>query len=245
MNITIHPSNSRGFHDYGWLKSWHSFNFADYFNPVREKFGTIRVINDEVLAPGASIDFHEYRNLEMIIIPLSGELQLIEESGTESLIHDNEVQLISAGKGIEYSLVNVFDSDPTEYLQVWLFPKSKNTEPALWKNDFYAEDRHEQLQVIACPKICSNALSVNQDAWISRIDLQDESHYDYDLFRPHNQLLIFVIEGTLNLDDPNNGDHILATAESRDTVQITNLIRTVRISAKTDCSLLIIETPED
>lgn len=245
MKTHIHKSDSRGFHNYGWLKSWHSFNFADYFNPVREKFGIVRVLNDELLEPAQSLEFHEYKNLEILIIPLSGELELLEETGTGVKIKDNEVQLVSAGKGIEFSLLNVFDTDDTAYLQVWFFPKTKNTEPALWKNDFYKEDRQGRLQIIACPKVCSNALSINQDVWVSRIDLSPNTEYVYDLFRKENQLLIFIIEGSILVysDSVEKSSGIMA--ERRDTVEITDPSRSICIEAQTNCSLLFIETPAD
>lgn len=245
MKTNINASHNRGFHENTWLKTWHSFNFGDYFNPLREKFGVVRVLNDEVLAPAASTDFHEYRNLEILIIPLAGELELIEESGNGSIISDSEAQLVSAGKGINYSLTNILDTDPAEYLEVWLFPKSKNTEPALWKNDFYKEDRYEQLQIIACPKICSNALSINQNVWISRIDLKSQSEYDYDLFIKNNQLLIFVIDGSIQITETKSDNFQKMKADARDTVEISDIDRTVRLYAENNCSLLLIETPED
>lgn len=203
------------------------------------------MLNDEILESGQSIEFHEYKNLEILIIPLSGELELIEETGTGSKITDNEVQLVSAGKGFECSLLNAFDTDVAVYLQVWFFPKTKNTEPALWKNDFSKEDRQGRLQIIACPKVCSNALNINQDVWVSRIDLSANTEYHYDLFRKENQLLIFIIEGSILVysDCVDKSSGIMA--DRRDTVEITDSSRSICIEAKTNCSLLFIETPAD
>ena len=126
MNKVLHPAQSRGFADHGWLQSFHSFSFANYYNPQKMHFGVLRVLNDDEVAPSMGFGTHPHDNMEIISIPLSGELKHKDSMGNEAVIKTGEIQVMSAGTGIQHSEFNARPSDPVKLLQIWLFPNKKN-----------------------------------------------------------------------------------------------------------------------
>lgn len=245
MKVIIHKATERGFADYGWIKTYHSFNFADYFNPVREKFGVIRVLNDEVMEPGGRFEMHELKNLEIIIMPLKGVLEQEDNDGTKSLISPGEVQIISAGSGIRHSIGNASQTELAEVIQVWLFPKIKNTEPRYQVLQFPASDRQGKLQKIVSPSFISDILWTNQDAWISRTDLKTGGSLKYQLMKNENYILVFVLEGSVVLENYSNGLHERFEAGRRDSMELQQTGQEINLTALTDCNLLIIDAPPD
>lgn len=240
MKINIHKSEDRAFADYGWLKTWHSFNFADYFNPLRERFGVIRVLNDEIITPGNSFDLHEQKNLEIIIIPLKGEIKYLDQSGNKSILYHDDVQINSAGSGIVYSFGNNSESLPLEILQIWLFPKIKNIKPRIQCLQFNERERHGKFQMLVSPDVISDVLWINQETWISRIDLKGGQSIKYNLQKDENVLLIFVIEGSIQL----TGDDGIF-AKQRDSLEITDIDGPVELIASLDAKLLFLDVPFD
>lgn len=240
MRINIHKSNDRAFADYGWLKTRHSFNFADYFNPIRERFGVIRVLNDEIIEPGCGFYIHEQKNLEILLLPLNGELKYQDQTETKTTVGHDEALIISAGAGIIHAFGNNSESLPLEVLQIWLFPKVKDIEPRIQCSQFNARERKGKLQLIASPEIISDVLWINQYAWISRIELKKNQSYKYSLHKESNVLLIFVIEGSIQLmgDSDMVGYH-------RDSLEITEIDGPIEILASLDANLLIFDVPID
>lgn len=245
MKVHIHRAIERGYADYGWVKTFHSFNFADFFNPVREKFGVIRVLNDEVWDPGGKFEMHEHKNLEIIIIPLRGKLVQDDINKNKSIITSDEVQIISAGTGLQHSIGNNSRSDFAEVLQIWLFPKVKNTEPRYQVLQFPASDREGKLQKIVSPSLISDILWINQDAWVSRIDMKAGSSFEYNLMKNENYVLVFVLEGSVILKYDSSGVQQSYSAGRRDSIELQEILQALTLTAQSDCSLLFIDAPPD
>mgnify|MGYP000846018902 CR=1 FL=1 len=240
MKAGIHRANYRYFADYGWLKTWHSFNFADYFNPLRERFGVIRVLNDEVIAPGKGFDMHEYKNLEILLFPLNGELKYQDQSGHESTLSQDEVQIISAGSGITFAFGNNSNSLPLEIIQIWLFPKIKNINPRIQCLQFNERERHGKFQLIASPEVISDVLWINQQTWISEIDLLKGQSASYNIQKANNVIFIFVITGSILF-----GSNEDMEARQRDSVEITDIDGPWEFIANQDSKLLLVDAPRD
>lgn len=237
MKINIHKSHERGYADFGWLKTWHGYNFATYFNPLREKFGVVRVLNDDILEAGASFEMHPHANLEIVTIPLSGTLELNDASGASYKLNNEEVLIISAGSGITHAEANYSDYEPVHYLQIWVFPKIKNIQPRIQKLSFNKEERRGRFQQIVSPELISDVLWINQDVWISRIDIDQPYQGEYNLNKEGNMLLLFVIYGEVTMGGEKSTD--------RDIVEISEIDKAITFTAIQKTSLLFIETPVD
>lgn len=238
MKININHASERGFADYGWLKTWHSFNFSDYFNPLREKFGVIRVLNDEIIMPGESYELHHFKNLEIIVIPISGSITFLDDSGNESILDTNDVLLISAGKGISYLLKNKSDLETASLIQIWIFPKTKNEEPSVNIHKCKAEDDYTKQKLIVSSHFEDNVLQINQDAFLSRLNLISGQDFDYEPYNAQNVVLIFVIRGTIIIKDN-------LEAFEKDSIEIQKIEIPIKLRALSATQLLIIETIDD
>lgn len=238
MKININHAAERGFADHGWLKVWHTFNFSDYFNPLREKFGVIRVLNDEIIMPGESYEMHHYKNLEIIVIPISGSIIFLDNSGNESILDPNDVLLISAGKGISYLLKNKSNTEPASLIQIWIFPKTKNEEPSVNIHKCKADDDYTKQKLIASSHFEDNVLQINQDAFLSRLNLISGQDLDYNPYNTKNVVLIFVIRGSIIIKDD------LEVFE-KDSIEIKEIELPIKLRALSAAQLLIIETIDD
>lgn len=236
MGIIINKSNKRGFSDYGWLKVWHSFSFGEYFNPLREKFGVIRVLNEELLSPLSSLEMHEYRDLEIMLFPLDGSIQLEAPDRINKELTVGDVALISAGSGLKYALHNLSAEKPAGLLQVWFFPRIKNVEPSL--KLFINKDKNQQ-EIIIDP--FDKPKSLNQDVWVKQIRLKKDEELIHNLQNATNKVLAFVIEGEVII----KGEEETPAAGRRDTIEITEAGQPLILSAVQDSDMLIIETIPD
>ena len=129
MKTIIDKAASRGYFDHGWLKTHHTFSFADYYNPKRVPFGALRVLNDDWVAPSNGFDTHPHKNMEVVSIPLRGQLRHGDSVENVQTIVPGEIQVMSTGRGIYHSEYNGSDEEPVEFLQIWIFPKKENTPP--------------------------------------------------------------------------------------------------------------------
>src|SRR2546430_9955914 len=129
MKSFIHKAATRGHANHGWLDSWHSFSFAGYYNPERIHFGTLRVLNDDSVAAGGGFGRHPHDNMEIISIPLSGDLEHQDSTGKHEVIKQGDVQIMSAGTGIQHSEKNHNADQAVNFLQIWVLPKEKNIKP--------------------------------------------------------------------------------------------------------------------
>src|SRR5205085_6388817 len=166
-NKIIHRANTRGAADHGWLNAKHSFSFANYYNPDRIHFGVLRVLNDDTVATGMGFGKHPHDNMEIITIQLEGAIEHKDSMGNEGVIKYGDVQVMSAGTGIQHSEFNASKTEPLKLFQIWLFPNKKNVQPRYDQVTLDVKDRRNKLQQILSPKTDENNLWIHQDAWFS------------------------------------------------------------------------------
>ena len=243
--ITIHKETERGQSNLGWLTSRFSFSFANYYDPTKMGFGTLRVINDDIIAGGTGFGMHPHQNMEIITILLEGVLEHKDSMGNIGTIISGEVQVMSAGTGIYHSEYNHSLSEPLKLLQIWVLPKTKDIQPAY--NQAKYTLIQNQLQTIVSPDLL-NTLHINQNAYFSLY--QGNQDLDYELFDKTNGVYLFVIEGSVNVQIRQNENQKTTNLTQRDAVGIEelNTIGTnIKISPKTDSKInskiLIMEVP--
>lgn len=200
MEFTLHKAESRGFADHGWLKSAHTFSFANYYNPERIHFGVLRVLNDDYVAPGMGFGMHPHENMEIISIPLSGELEHKDSMGNISTIKKGDVQVMSAGTGINHSEYNPNEKEPVTFLQIWVIPNKKNVTPRYDQISLNIEDRNNKLQQILSPNPNNEGVWIHQNAWFN-IGKFDINHKEtYTLHNQNNGVYLFLLEGRLSVN---------------------------------------------
>jgi redox-sensitive bicupin YhaK (pirin superfamily) len=233
MEKVIHKAEDRGHANHGWLDAHHSFSFANYYNPERTRFGVLRVLNDDIIQAGEGFGTHPHDNMEIITIPLTGELAHKDSTGNKEVIRKNEVQIMSAGSGLTHSEFNNSKTDEINLLQLWVFPKERNIKPRYDQKVFEPADRQNKIQTLVSPKD-ENALWINQDAYFSRADIDKDVEVEYDLNTKKNGVYVFVIEGKIEFD----GELL----SKRDAVGITEADK-IKITAKEKSEVLLIEVP--
>jgi hypothetical protein len=162
--IEIRRANDRGHADHGWLDSWHSFSFADYYDPQHVQFGPLRVINEDRVVPGAGFGTHGHRDMEIISYVLDGELAHKDSTGTSSTIRPGDVQRMSAGRGVQHSEFNASHSQPVHFLQIWLLPDVNGIAPEYEERRFDESEKRGRLRLIASPQGDDGSVRIHQDA---------------------------------------------------------------------------------
>ena len=162
----IRRSHERGFADHGWLKSFHTFSFADYFDPEHVEFGPLRVINEDRVQAGAGFGTHSHRDMEIVSYVLGGELAHKDSMGNGSTIRPGDVQRMSAGTGVQHSEFNPSPSEPVHFLQIWIQPARRGIEPSYEEKRFAPEDKRGRLRLIVSPDRADGSLLIHQDAKI-------------------------------------------------------------------------------
>ena len=233
MKKIIHKAASRGHADHGWLKSYHTFSFANYQNLERMNFGMLRVLNDDVVQPKMGFGTHPHRNMEIISIPISGALSHTDNIGNKRSIEVGEVQVMSAGTGLKHSEFNDSKTAAVNFLQLWIFPEIENITPYYNQKIFEALERKNKFQVLVSPKDKQvvGSLPINQQGYISMIDLDKGFETAYDL---KNGAYFFLIEGEVLIEDEN--------LEKRDAIGIIEKEK-VNIKANKASKLLVIDVP--
>ncbi len=234
MPAILHQSESRGKADHGWLKARHTFSFAGYQDPTRMRFGLLRVLNDDIIAPGMGFDTHPHQNMEIITIPLAGLLAHKDSMGHERTLSPNEVQMMSAGSGLTHSEYNASDTLSVNLLQLWIFPKVKNIEPRYNQKRFASDERINRWQLLVSPNGAEGSLEINQDAWLSRVDLEENQSITARTHDPVNGLYLFVIDGHVSANEQYLGE--------RDAIGFDS-VRDVQIKAEKSARILAIEVP--
>ncbi|MAX23589.1 MAG: hypothetical protein CMJ19_03710 [Phycisphaeraceae bacterium] len=234
MPAILHQSESRGKADHGWLQARHTFSFAGYQEPTRMRFGLLRVLNDDIIAPGMGFDTHPHQNMEIITIPLAGLLAHKDSMGHERTLSPNEVQVMSAGSGLTHSEYNASDSMSVNLLQLWIFPKLKDIEPRYNQKHFAAADRVNRWQLLASPNGAEGSLEMNQDAWLSRVDLEAKQSITVRTHDPANGLYLFVIDGKALVNAQLLG--------ARDAIGFDSVYE-INIEAESNTRILTIEVP--
>jgi len=200
MKKTIHPANERGQNDIGWLKANFSFSFGPYYNPDRVHFGALRVLNDDIIAGGTGFGAHPHDNMEIITIPISGALEHRDSMGNTGVITAGEVQVMSAGTGIQHSEYNHSKTEDANTLKIWLFPKEMNIDPRYDQKSFIEDLKPNQFTTLVSPVKGGEALWINQDAIFSMGDFEPGQQVKYDIQIPGNGAYIFVIEGQIAVE---------------------------------------------
>ncbi len=233
-NVIIHRADSRGKADHGWLKSFHTFSFAQYYNPERMQFGVLRVLNDDQVAPGMGFGTHPHDNMEIISIPLSGDLEHRDSMGNVSVIRENDIQVMSAGTGITHSEYNKNKDKSVSFLQIWVFPKTRNVKPRYDQISLDASKQQNRLEQVLSPNPNDQGVWIHQDAWFHLGRFEAGKGETYSLRKPGNGIYVFVLEGSLQVDD-----QLLNT---RDGMGVTNT-STLQFTARENARVLVMEVP--
>jgi quercetin 2,3-dioxygenase len=209
---TVRPSNERGHANHGWLDSYHSFSFADYFDSKHVEFGSLRVINEDRVAPGAGFGTHPHRDMEIISYVLSGELAHKDSLGTGSVIRPGDVQRMSAGSGVRHSEFNPSSSQRLHFLQIWIKPNVVGIEPSYEEKHFSDEEKQGRLRLIASPDGRDGSVSIHQDAslYVGRFDGQEQASL---ALKPNRRSYVHVVRGEVRANgiDLGAGDALKVT----------------------------------
>ena len=233
MKKIIHKSETRGEANHGWLKSYHTFSFAGYYNPERMNFGMLRVLNDDVVQPNMGFGTHPHKNMEIISIPISGALSHKDSMDNKRSIEVGEVQVMSAGTGLTHSEFNDSKTTAVNFLQLWIIPEAENVIPNYEQKLFSEEGRKNKFQVLVSPKNkqVEGSLPINQQGYISLIDLEPGFETEYKL---KNGAYFFLIEGEVSVANETLG--------KRDAIGISETEK-VAIKATKISKLLVIDIP--
>ncbi len=230
----LHKSSERGFSDHGWLKSAFSFSFADWYEPTRMGFESLRVINDDSIAPKKGFGFHPHQDMEIVTFMLEGELTHQDTMGNKETIKPGEVQRMSAGKGVLHSEINDHSEDYAKLFQVWITTKRRGIEPSYEQKFFDFKERRNKFQLLVSPDGRDNSLKIHQDAFISRIDLDEGVSISYKKYRKDTSLYILVVEGEISISD----FHL----KKRDALGISG-VEEISLSSSMFSDVLLFEVP--
>jgi quercetin 2,3-dioxygenase len=204
-NSVLHKADTRGDANHGWLHSRHTFSFADYYDSTRMNFGVLRVLNDDEVAAGMGFGTHPHNNMEIISIPLEGDLEHRDNMGNKSVIKHGDIQVMSAGTGVTHSEYNANKDKPVKFLQIWVMPNKKNVKPRYDQITLKAEERNNKLQQIVSPEPNDPGVWIHQDAWF-HIGKFDKGHStEYNVHKSGNGVYAFVIKGSFTVDGKSLG----------------------------------------
>lgn len=234
MKKILFRASDRGTADYGWLKPNYYFSFAQYHNPEKVHFGLLRVLNDDFIAGGGVFHTHPHDNMEIVTIPFTGAIRHKDSTGGEGIIKAGDIQIMSAGSGVQHSEANASATEPTTLFQIWVFPKERNIKPRYDQRTFDITQRENQWQTVVSPLDADNALWINQDARFSLANLQGGKSLTYTNGYAQNGVFLVVINGTVEIDG-----QIL---NKRDALGIAET-ESFTVKASEDAELLAIEIP--
>ena len=235
MKTILQTAESRGHANHGWLNSHHSFSFGGYQNPERMNFGMLRVLNDDMVAPGMGFGTHPHRNMEIISIPLEGDLKHQDNTGTQAIIKNGDVQVMSAGTGIEHSEYNANTDQTVKFLQIWIIPNKKEVAPRYQQISLKPENRHNKLEQILSPNEGDEGVWIHQNAWFHLGNLEAGTALKHTLKDPKNNgLYAFVLSGSLEIA----GEKL----SQRDGLGLTE-VSDISIKALSKAELLLMEVP--
>jgi redox-sensitive bicupin YhaK (pirin superfamily) len=199
-NMVLHKAATRGYANHGWLDSHHTFSFASYYDPKRMNFGMLRVLNDDHVAAGMGFGTHPHDNMEIISIPLEGDLEHKDSMGNTAVIRRGDIQVMSAGTGITHSEYNRNKDQAVKFLQIWVFPKVRGVKPRYDQLTLNVADRHNKLQQVLSPNPDDDGVWVHQDAWFHMGNLDAGVELSYALKRKGNGVYVFVLEGDVTVN---------------------------------------------
>jgi quercetin 2,3-dioxygenase len=231
----IRRSNERGHAQHGWLESYHTFSFAEYFDPEHVNFGPLRVINEDRVVPGAGFGTHGHRDMEIISFVLAGELAHKDSTGTSSIIRPGDVQRMSAGRGVQHSEFNHSQAQPVHFLQIWIQPNVHSIAPEYEQKHFNTEEKRGRLRLVASPDGADGSVHIHQDARLFA-GLFDGKERGLLQVEPHRRMFVHVARGAINA----NGN-ALAAGDALKLTDTTELI----LSNGTNAEVLVFDLPGD
>lgn len=234
-NTILHKAADRGHANHGWLNSYHTFSFGSHYNPQNMNFGALRVLNDDTVSGGRGFGQHPHDNMEIISIPLDGDLEHEDSIGNKAVIRKGDIQAMSAGTGIYHSEKNAHDNELVKFLQIWIYPDKKNVEPRYDQLTLNLADRHNRLQQILSPNADDEGVWIYQNAWFHIAQFDKGTSTNYTLKGgPGNGVYAFILSGDLSI----NG-HQLSTRDGFGIWDAEN----IQITADSDAEFLLIEVP--
>lgn len=234
MKKSAFPAQQRGHADHGWLKTYHSFSFANYFNPECMNFGVLRVLNDDFIAGGGGFGTHPHDNMEIITIPFAGDLEHKDSMGNVGVIRQGDVQVMSAGTGILHSEYNKNADVDVELFQIWVFPNQKNVTPRYDQISIQELQTQNSWYQILSPNPDDQGVWIHQDAWFHLGDFSEATNLDYTLKKEDNGLYIMVIEGSATVAGE--------TLNRRDALGLSE-VQNVPFEVAADSKILLMEIP--
>ncbi|MCB0458328.1 MAG: pirin family protein [Flavobacteriaceae bacterium] len=236
MKKIFHPASTRGKADYGWLQAKYSFSFANYFDPQRLQFGLLRVLNDDVVAPAMGFGRHPHANMEIVTIPQFGAVKHKDSMGNEGIVAAGEIQVMSAGSGVEHSEVNASAKEPLKLFQIWVFSEEENVTPRYDQKKIASLVKPNEISTVVKPKneANENELWVHQQAYFNLGEFTENREVNYFLKTPSHGIYLMVIEGQITI-----ADEIL---KDRDAIGIWDS-HEISFSVTKDTKLLLIEVP--
>ena len=230
----LHRANTRGHANHGWLDSYHSFSFASYHNPERMHFGVLRVLNDDKVAAGAGFGKHPHDNMEIISLPLSGDLEHKDSMGNTKVIKEGDIQVMSAGTGIFHSEYNKNQDQEVRFLQIWLFPNKRDVKPRYDQMKIADLQEPNQFSQILSPNADDARVWIHQDAWFSMGSFNQDRETNYKIKKAGNGVYLFVIEGSAQVEEQTLG--------KRDALGISNT-NEINIKATAGSKILLMDIP--
>lgn len=236
MKTVFHAADSRGDAEHGWLKSRHTFSFAEYYDPQRMGFGVLRVINDDCVQGGMGFGRHPHQDMEIISLPLSGDLAHKDSMGNGSIIKNGDIQVMSAGTGITHSEMNANADKPVKFLQIWVLTRKNGIKPRYQQVTIADQAKPNDFQQILSPNADNDGVWIHQDAWFSLANFDKDTSRYYQIKKSGNGVYVFVIKGSANINGQQLGE--------RDGLGIWD-VDGFELTATSDAQILLMDVPMD
>lgn len=234
MNKLIHKAETRGHANHGWLNSYHTFSFANYYNPERVRFGLLRVLNDDTVQAGMGFGTHPHENMEIVSIPLEGDLEHKDSMGNIAIIKEGDVQVMSAGTGVTHSEYNKNQDKEVKFLQIWIFPNKKNVTPRYDQISLKGIQKENEFYQILSPNQDEQGVRIHQDAWFHLGNFTKGNSEEYHIKKEGNGVYAFIIDGEAEI----SGEKL----SKRDGMGIWNA-DSITVKAKENSRVLLMEVP--
>lgn len=231
----LHKAQTRGDADHGWLHSRHTFSFANYYDPERVHFGALRVLNDDRVAPGMGFGTHPHDNMEIVSIPLEGDLEHKDNMGNVTVIKHGDVQVMSAGTGITHSEYNKNKDRTVKFLQIWIIPNKEDVKPRYDQITLNVHDRHNTLQQILSPNAGEAGVWIYQDAWFHLGQFDKDVSTTYAVRKKGNGVYAFMIKGDATIEG--------TSLNERDGLGIWDVEKISITANSQDAEVLLMEVP--
>ena len=234
MKTVYHAAATRGNANHGWLNANHSFSFAQYYNPERMSFGALRVLNDDTIAQGRGFGTHPHDKMEIITIPLEGDLEHKDSMGNVGAINEGEIQVMSAGTGVYHSEYNKNSDKPINLLQLWVMPKLQNVAPRYDQKSVKELKKNNAFYQVLSPNVDDDGMWIHQDAWFHLGDFDQTTTTAYNIKKKGNGVYVFVIDGSFSVGDQ--------TLNKRDALGVWET-EVIDFVAQEHSKILLVEVP--